>query len=187
MPLHPLGRPAIPVTVQPQRTPVAPPVVAVSVLPPYHRKASAPLMRRAAQAAIAVGSRGQGPARVSVAVTDDETIRSLNAQYRGLDEVTDVLSFGWQEAAHGFPPTPKRQDSLGEVIIAYPRAARQAEERGHTARNELALLVVHGVLHLQGYDHEKADEQARMRTLEAKALRQMGIHRTLLGGGDRGR
>ena len=107
------------------------------------------------------------PLELSIAVTDDETVRELNRRYRHEDAPTDVLSFSL-EASPGFPPSGERQ--LGEVVIAYPTALRQAKAAGHGVDKELAHLLVHGILHLLGYDHESAREERAMRAREDALL-----------------
>jgi len=102
---------------------------------------------------------------LSIAVTDDETVRSLNRQYAGEDAVTDVLSFSQREGEELVTP-PECVPPLGEVVIAYPQATRQAAERGHAANEEVEGLLVHGVLHLLGYDHAEPEEARRMRARE---------------------
>ncbi len=110
---------------------------------------------------------------LSVTVTDDETIRSLNREYAGEDKVTDVLSFSQREGEE-FASPPDGVPPLGEVLIAYPQAARQAAERGHSADEEVARLLIHGVLHLLGYDHAEPEEERRMRAREEALAREMG-------------
>ena len=107
---------------------------------------------------------------LSIAVTDDETVRSLNREYAGEDAVTDVLSFSQREGEELVPP-PEGLPPLGEVVIAYPQAARQAGERRHGADEEVERLLVHGVLHLLGYDHAEPDEARRMRAREEALVR----------------
>ncbi|MBI2957366.1 MAG: rRNA maturation RNase YbeY [Chloroflexi bacterium] len=99
------------------------------------------------------------PAEVSLVITGQETIRGLNRDYRGLDEATDVLSFALKESRgrrRGFAVPPDGVTRLGEVIVSYPQATAQASERGSSVEQEIGLLVVHGILHLLGYDHMKA-------------------------------
>ena len=131
------------------------------------------------------------PAQVSLVIADDATVRELNAQFRGLDEVTDVLSFSanhpgrWlgeselaadcyiqpgNEAAFPFPTFDGGPPPLGEVIISFPQARRQAEERDEPLDRELALLIVHGVLHLVGHEHMASEETALMQSRERVAL-----------------
>ncbi len=99
---------------------------------------------------------------VTLVLTDDEGIRALNRDFLGLDAPTDVLSFGAQEDSGPFVAAPEMGGYLGDVIVSYPRAVAQAEEHGHPVQQELNLLVVHGVLHLLGYDHADEEEKAVM-------------------------
>lgn len=131
------------------------------------------------------------PAQVSLVIADDATVRGLNAQFRGLDQVTDVLSFSanhpghWlgeselaadryiqpgNEAAFPFPTPDGGPPPLGEVIISLPQARRQSAERDEPLDRELALLIVHGVLHLVGHEHLDSKETALMRGREQAAL-----------------
>ena len=108
-------------------------------------------------------------------ITDDETVRKLNQEYRGVDEPTDVLSFALVERKTGnnSPPFVEPPDGLlhlGEVVISYPQAVRQAEETNHKMEEEMALLVVHGILHLLGYEHDEPAREQEMRALEKKIL-----------------
>jgi probable rRNA maturation factor len=99
---------------------------------------------------------------VTLVLTDDEGIRALNRGFLGLDAPTDVLSFGTQDDSGPFIAAPEMDGYLGDVIVSYPRAVAQAEEHGHPVQQELNLLVVHGVLHLLGYDHADEEEKAVM-------------------------
>lgn len=106
-------------------------------------------------------------------ITDDETVRKLNREYRGVDEPTDVLSFALVESKPGSSPFITPPDDLlhlGEVVISYPQAVRQAEENNHKVEEEIALLVIHGVLHLLGYEHDKPAREQEMRALEKRVL-----------------
>jgi probable rRNA maturation factor len=112
---------------------------------------------------------------LSLLITDDAMVHELNKTYRGVDRSTDVLSFaleadGRDGAATGFVMPPGEKVHLGEVIVSYPKAAKQAAERKHPVEDELALLVVHGVLHLLGYDHDNPDREREMRLLEQRVL-----------------
>lgn len=110
-----------------------------------------------------------GPVELSIAVTDDETVRALNRRYRREDAPTDVLSFSLDEPA-GFPAAAPGPRPLGEVVISYPTARRQAEAAGHAVDEELAHLLAHGILHLLGYDHERPAEARKMRAREEALL-----------------
>lgn len=93
-------------------------------------------------------------------------MRRLNRQYRGLDKTTDVLSFPLYEAG-----TSQPGDALGDIVISIPRAAAQAEAYGVSFRNELSRLLIHGLLHLVGYDHEKnAYQKQRMQRKEKELI-----------------
>jgi rRNA maturation RNase YbeY len=107
-------------------------------------------------------------AEVGVLVTADETVRRLNREYAGEDASTDVLAFSLQEGEEFI--VPDRVERLGEVIISFPTAQRQAEEAGWGIDQEVAHLLVHGILHLLGYDHAVPEEEARMRTREETLL-----------------
>ena len=110
---------------------------------------------------------------LSLLITSDETIRDLNKKYRKIDETTDVLSFALTQEGSDvsqFILPPDDIVHLGEVIISYPRAVMQAEKAGHDVGEEIALLLVHGVLHLLGYDHDEPDRDIQMKGLERKIL-----------------
>ena len=113
------------------------------------------------------------PYEVSLVFTDSETVQQLNRDYRGVDEPTDVLAFYMlpqKGADSSFALPPDGVTRLGEVIISYPQAAEQAKEQGHSPERELALLVIHGILHLLGYDHEEPEEESKMRERERELL-----------------
>ncbi len=110
---------------------------------------------------------------LSIVITDDETVQDLNRRYRDRDETTDVLSFslglGLDEGADfATPPGTRRQ--LGEVVISFPTALRQAGEAGHEVLAELLHLLAHGILHILGYDHEQPDQAQEMREKEEAVL-----------------
>jgi probable rRNA maturation factor len=110
---------------------------------------------------------------VSLVFTDSETVQQLNRDYRGVDEPTDVLAFYMlpqKGIDSSFALPPDGVTRLGEVIISYPQAAEQAKEQGHSPERELALLVIHGILHLLGYDHEEPKEESKMRERERELL-----------------
>jgi probable rRNA maturation factor len=113
------------------------------------------------------------PYEVSLVFTNSEAVKQLNRDYRGVDEPTDVLAFYMlpqKEADSFFALPPDGVTRLGEVIISYPQAVEQAKEQGHATEKELALLVIHGILHLLGYDHEEPEEEAEMKTREKELL-----------------
>ncbi len=105
--------------------------------------------------------RIEGEVALSIVITEDEAVRELNRQFRGVDAPTDVLAFGSGDESD-FVTAPGEPAYLGDVVISYPRAVVQAEEYRHSVDRELALLTVHGLLHLLGYDHVGEEEKARM-------------------------
>ena len=111
---------------------------------------------------------------LSLLVTGQEKIQELNREYRDKDEPTDVLSFAMSpdedEAGEGFITPPDGVTYLGEVIVSCPQAVLQAEERGHSIQHEVATLVIHGVLHLLGYDHDQDDDARVMESRERELL-----------------
>lgn len=118
-------------------------------------------------------------AELTVVIGDDALLRQLNLEYRGIDAATDVLSFGADEPAggepSGFVSAPEAAAYLGDVIISYPTAARQAAAAGHAVLDEMCLLAVHGTLHLLGYDHATIEEERVMWSVQADLLGQIGI------------
>ncbi len=126
--------------------------------------------------------------QVSLVIADDEVVRALNAEYRGLDKTTDVLSFAFDNqgeyygegdapyeltADDDFVLPPGESAGLGEVIVSYPQALRQAQRAGHTIERELAHLVTHGILHLIGHDHMTDDEEREMNAKECGVLKRL--------------
>ncbi|OGO42116.1 MAG: rRNA maturation RNase YbeY [Chloroflexi bacterium RBG_16_58_14] len=111
---------------------------------------------------------------LTIVITDDAELHELNRRFLGIDAPTDVLSFPTDETD---PDSGVRY--LGDILISYPRASAQASAGNHPIQDELRLLVVHGVLHLLGYDHAEPDEQARMWELQEEVLKQLGSRVTL--------
>jgi probable rRNA maturation factor len=105
-----------------------------------------------------------------VRVTDDEELRSLNQQYRGINKTTDVLSF-----LTDFTDPDLESRYLGDIVISYSRAEEQAQKRGHFPEAELQLLVVHGVLHLLGYDHADLEKKEEMWSIQSRILEKLGL------------
>jgi probable rRNA maturation factor len=109
---------------------------------------------------------------VSVVVTDDEHVRQLNIEFRDVDAATDILSFPAD-------PLPEEIEDeapyLGDLIIAYPYTQHEAAEAGHDINDELVLLVVHGTLHLLGYDHDNDENQNQMWMAQSELLAQLGV------------
>jgi probable rRNA maturation factor len=107
---------------------------------------------------------------ISIVIADDGEVQRLNQQFRGIDAPTDVLSFPNE-------PVPGEDEPyLGDLILALPYIQHQAEEEGHTLSDELVLAVIHGTLHLLGYDHDNAEGQSKMWEKQAGALRAMNVN-----------
>ncbi|NWG15706.1 MAG: rRNA maturation RNase YbeY [Chloroflexi bacterium] len=126
-----------------------------------------------AAAAVVLSRQGAPPeVALSVVIADDDYVAGLNRRFRGVDSPTDVLSFPADA-----PPVQEEGEPpyLGDLIIAYPYAAAQAAREGHTLDDSLALLVVHGTLHLLGFDHDTPENRAAMWDAQAEALRALGI------------
>lgn len=139
-------------------------------------------MRHGLAQVVAPDTRGQ----IGLLLTDDETVRRLNREHRGVDKTTDVLSFSFEHWGHweGDDDAPRMEESdlpdwpmhdeepppLGDIVVSVEQAARQAESQGVPLQRELALLIVHGALHLLGHDHYEDDERETMQALERAAL-----------------
>ena len=113
-------------------------------------------------------------AEVSVTLTDNETIRAINDEYRGIDEATDVLSFPQFDRAEDYPP--RGFVPLGDIVVSVERANDQALLYGHSFERELAFLVAHSTLHLLGYDHVNDAEGERvMREKQRAVMDRLGL------------
>ena len=151
-----------------------------------------------AKAALSVALVSPDAGQMSLLITDDVTVQTLNHRFRGLNEVTDVLSFStvypghWEgddaggielpgddaqdePSAFDFVMPPGEPEPLGELIVSYPQMRRQAEARGIPLERELAHLIIHGVLHLIGHDHVESEEAAEMQSKEQAALRSLQL------------
>jgi probable rRNA maturation factor len=113
---------------------------------------------------------GPEDADLTIVLTDDAQLRTLNRDYLNVDAPTDVLSFSSDQTD---PETGSRY--LGDILISVDRAAAQAGEAGHAVEAEVQLLVVHGVLHLLGHDHADPDERAIMWKAQAEILSNLGL------------
>ena len=159
--------------------------VAVQVFEEFQGAVCASWLERVCRATL----EQEGDVRhVSLVIADDETVCALNAEYRGLHKTTDVLSFAFDNegeyygdgdapsdwsADENFVLPPGESAGLGEVIVSYPQAVRQAEDAGHSVERELAHLITHGILHLMGHDHMDDDEEAVMNAKERGVMKRM--------------
>lgn len=137
--------------------------------------------RLAEAARTVIVQEGADPASaVGIVISDDETVRRLNAEYRETDSVTDILSFPADPLPLALTAAMDEPPYLGDLIIAHPYAAAQAAALGHDLNDSLGLLVVHGTLHLLGYDHDTPENRAGMWAAQARALDALGISTALV-------
>lgn len=121
----------------------------------------------------ALQALGLTNAELSILIINDARMKSLNLMYRGKDMATDVLAFSMNEGRY----LDINPNMLGDIVISANTAKRQAEEKGHGLYEELALLLIHGMLHLTGYDHERGKkEELRMRKKERELLKAVQMH-----------
>lgn len=134
-------------------------------MPVFVRKQAAryPLRAFKADAVRALVALDRGNDELSILLCDDETIRALNREWRKKDSATDVLSF------------PMGRGILGDIVISVPTAMAQAEACGHSLDEEMRVLLVHGVLHLCGHDHELPGDDEKMAQAEAALLKKLGV------------
>jgi probable rRNA maturation factor len=119
-------------------------------------------------------AEGSSPAsEVGLVIAGQDKVHELNRTYLDEDHPTDVLSFPMipPDGGQPFVSPPDGIQHLGEVILSLPQAVSQAREHGHSTEREIAILVIHGVLHLLGYDHAEPDQERGMRGREAEMLR----------------
>lgn len=132
----------------------------------------AALAERAARTALAAVGLDPEGCEIDLLAGDDVRIRALNATFRGKDTPTNVLSWPAEDSG---PALPGERRFLGDLALAYDTCLREAEAAGLAPRDHVAHLVVHGVLHLIGMDHESEDEASEMEALETKILASLGI------------
>ncbi len=148
-------------------------VIDVQVDEPFQKQVRPDLLQQIALATL-IHQQVAGVCELAVVVTDDEALHELNRRYRHVDAPTDVLAFP-NEARGPFVGAPGLPRYLGDVVVSFPRAASQAAEAGHSVEAELQLLVVHGVLHLLGYDDETKRQRERMWKAQAEILQALGV------------
>lgn len=142
------------------------------VLPQAEERARA--LAQAVLAEVDIGL-GEDPAEISLVLADDVTVRDLNREWRGKDKATNVLSFAALDDDEA-PRVPGAPVLLGDIVLAYETCAAEAADQGKSLENHYCHLVLHGLLHLLGYDHEESDEDAEeMEELEVSILAAFGI------------
>jgi len=143
-------------------------IINVHIEPEYSAYVATEPLAHVVQAALE-NQKQPEDSEVTLVITDDSKVQELNKKFRGIDSATDVLSFPSREGQEFVTPEGLLS-YLGDVIVSYPTAAAQAEEQGHPVEDELALLIVHGCLHLLGYDHQTDEEQQRMWAIQEQIL-----------------
>jgi probable rRNA maturation factor len=114
----------------------------------------------------------KGEMEISLVFTGEERIRNLNKTYRGIDRITDVLSFEGC-ADDDFVDPGNKISYLGEIFVCYPRAEKQAREKKHLVKKEIDILLIHGLFHLLGYDHVKDEDYEIMKKKEESVLKKL--------------
>jgi probable rRNA maturation factor len=155
-------------------------LITIQVEPRYEEKLDADRLHRLAIDVLRA-ERVPGPLELGVVITTDEEVRTLNRDYLGHDYDTDVLSFGMQDAPEMPGPKPGSQHPkfvtpsdrpayLGDIAISYERAAEQGPEFGQSAAAEVATLLIHGILHLLGYDDTADKDREQMHARQREML-----------------
>ena len=114
---------------------------------------------------------------VSVSFVSDEEIHELNRFYRHVDRPTDVLSFALNEGGDDLELPDEVTEPLGDIVLSLPTAVRQSVDYGHSLRREVAFLLVHGFLHLLGFDHQESDAEQEMTSIQESVLSSLGLSR----------
>ena len=114
---------------------------------------------------------------IGLTFCDDDAIRAINAEYRGIDRATDVLSFPLYERDDEIELFDDELSPFGDIVLSVPHAIAQAEEYGHSVEREVCYLVVHGLMHLAGYDHIEPEDNSEMRAEEEALLNKVGVTR----------
>ncbi len=148
--------------------------IEIEVQDPFKALVDATLLRRAIHETLRA-ENAQGD--VTLLITNDATVAALNQQFLGKEGPTDVLSFPAMDDGDDFvlPPAAMEEPYLGDIIIALPFTQRQAQRLGRALEDELALLAVHGALHLLGYDHATPAEKAEMWSRQRAILHGLGV------------
>ena len=139
----------------------------------YQNQVAEEPLRQAALTALEF-ARQDEPCELALVVTSDDALRELNSRFLGVDRPTDVLAFP-DDTRGPFVGAPGHPRYLGDVVVSVARAQAQADEASHDPEAELQLLVVHGVLHLLGYDDEAEDDRSAMWSAQQDILKRLGV------------
>ena len=138
-------------------------------------------MRQAAESCLRGEQLDPDGIEISLSFVSEEEIHQLNRDYRGVDRVTDVLSFPLIEDLNDLQAADEEEETepvaLGDVVICLPRAEEQAREYGHSREREIVYLYVHSVLHLLGYDHMEEEDKQEMRAREEEVMKEVDLQR----------
>jgi probable rRNA maturation factor len=148
-------------------------MINIEIIPEFRRVFMSGPLEKAANATLLHQSAPD--ADLTLVLTGDSQVKALDRAFLDKDASTDVLSFPSSETD---PETGRRY--LGDIIISVPQAEAQSLAAGHSLEAELSLLVIHGVLHLLGYDHARAKEKARMWAAQSEVLSGLGISPTIV-------
>jgi len=151
--------------------------ITVQIDEPFEGKTEPAILRQAALATLQNQNISES-CELSIVISGDETLRELNERHRKVDTPTDVLAFQ-NETRGPFVNAPGLPHYLGDVIISFERASAQAEEASHSVRAELQLLVIHGTLHLLGYDDTQPEKRAQMWAAQSDVIDALGISVTV--------
>jgi probable rRNA maturation factor len=147
-------------------------MIFVEIKEEFDQKIDASPLQDTAQKALA--ALGKSPDQdIQIIIADDESLQNLNNEFMGIDAPTDVLTFPLD-----FDNPESGTVYLGDIIISYPQAERQAQQAGHQTLEEIKLLIVHGILHLLGHDHAEPEEKEKMWSLQNSLLEQLNIKAT---------
>jgi probable rRNA maturation factor len=138
----------------------------IQIRPYYRHKISTADLKIAAD--LALKKCQQTEVVAGILITGDAEMHSLNREYRGIDQTTDVLSFN-----ENYIDPESGLEYLGDIIISVPQAKKQALAGGHTVDQEVQVLVIHGILHLSGYDHDSKSKQKNMWQVQAQILKEI--------------
>jgi probable rRNA maturation factor len=153
-------------------------MIALEITESYQSQVDLDLVEQAVNTTL-VHQNAHQASDLTVVITNDEQLHELNRQFLDIDAPTDVLSF-----PADFTDPDNETPYLGDILISFPRAALQASTAGHAVMEEIQLLVVHGVLHLLGCDHDEPSEKAKMWRVQSEILQQLGLGNIKIPEGD---
>ena len=144
-------------------------MININILNSFESEVDPSLLEKAAQTTLKY-HRDTITSSLSLVLSDDDHLLQLNQQFKDIDSPTDVLSFQGD-----YIDPDSKTHYLGDVVISFTRAEAQATNAGHSVESELQLLVVHGILHLLGYDHVEDHDKARMWSAQSEILARLGV------------